>query len=71
MFYFYMYLILFLVSACFDIWSRRFLMFPIATSAVISIILLLTGMQPLMVMVIGFTITITIYILRSVKQKRK
>lgn len=67
---FYLFVILFLLSGCFDIWVRRFILLPVAISSGIALLLIIFN-QPVIVVWSAFAIlTIGMYIVRYYIKKK-
>ncbi|MGL4662710.1 MAG: hypothetical protein ACRCV7_03375 [Culicoidibacterales bacterium] len=67
---FYLFVILFLLNGCFDIWVRRFILLPVAISSGIALLLIIFN-QPVIVVWSAFAIlTIGMYIVRYYIKKK-
>lgn len=60
--YFYLFIIILIICACFDIFTRRFLLLPIAIAAIAALILFLTGQSDIVIWGAFLAIPTLIYV---------
>lgn len=67
---FYLFVSLFLLSGCFDIWVRRFILLPVAISSGIALLLIIFNQPVIVIWSVFAILTIGMYIVRYYTKKK-